>query len=63
MNLVMKQREQFPLQSLGRFAEPILRRVAEVYKAQPQSDPEVIKAFTALITQATSDVTTTGAVH
>lgn len=52
---VLQQREAFEPKSLGRFAEPMLRRVLEVYLAKPQPDFRVVQLLNALVKKATAN--------
>jgi hypothetical protein len=49
----LREKDQFNLYSLGRFAEPMLRRLEEVYRLRvPFQDPQVLERFRRLIEQA-----------
>jgi hypothetical protein len=53
LDRILREKDQFNLSSLGRFAEPMLRRVEEVYRLRmPHSQPEVLERFRRLIEQA-----------
>lgn len=45
-------RSNFQVSSLGRFAEPMLRRVAQVYSERPAVDPRIMTLLQDLIQQA-----------
>lgn len=59
---VIQKKASFEISSLGRFAEPILRRLSELYQARSQTDSTVTQLLTRLIGQASnfedSDTTT-----
>lgn len=53
LNQILREKDQFNLSSLGRFAEPMLRRVEEVYRLHtPFHQPEVLNRFRRLIERA-----------
>lgn len=51
---VLAERESFRPESLGRFAEPMLRRALEVYSARPQPDFRVVQLLNNLVKKAAS---------
>lgn len=53
LDRILEEKDQFNLYSLGRFAEPMLRRVEEVYRLRaPIQDPQVLERFRRLIERA-----------
>lgn len=53
LDRILREKDQFNLHTLGRFAEPMLRRVEEVYRLrQPFQNQEVLARFRRLIEQA-----------
>lgn len=60
---IINQTDSYRVDSLGRFAEPILRRVSEVYRQKADASPEIIGLLARLIEKSTVADTGSSSVH
>lgn len=60
---VLDETDRFRIETLGRFAEPILRRVSEVYNQRENRNPAILNLLSELIRKASSVDTLTATVQ
>jgi hypothetical protein len=64
LNDIIRQSYSFNVNSLGRFAEPILRRVAEVYRGRQEApEPSVTYLLNNLIGRVTANSDSSTSIH